>query len=79
LVALVSEEDTKDKERKRILTYLRNELLSVPINEIAYIYTEHTITYVLDIHGKSYFLKQIGNLLLVFLLLKKLFVMVTIN
>ena len=49
---LVSEEDTKDKERKRILTYLRNELLSVPINEIAYIYTEHTITYVLDIHGK---------------------------
>ena len=36
---LVSEEDTKDKERKRILTYLRNELLSVPINEIAYIYT----------------------------------------
>ena len=49
---LVNEETTKDKERKRILTYLRNELLSVPINEIAYIYTEHTITYVLDIHGK---------------------------
>ena len=42
----------KEKGKKRILTYLRNELLPVAINEIAYIYTENTITYVVDIHGK---------------------------
>ena len=43
----------KEQEKKRVLTYLRNELLSVNVNEIAYIYTENTITYVLDIHGKK--------------------------
>ncbi|AKA36503.1 LytR/AlgR family response regulator transcription factor [Flagellimonas lutaonensis] len=32
--------------KKRILTYVRNELLPVPIEEIAHIYTENTITYV---------------------------------
>ena len=37
----------------RILTYLRNELLSIATEEIAYIYTEHTITYVVDVHGKK--------------------------
>ena len=43
---------SKEHGKKRILTYLRNELLTVNVNEIAYIYTENTITYVLDIHGK---------------------------
>ncbi|MFS4466966.1 LytTR family transcriptional regulator DNA-binding domain-containing protein [Maribacter sp. 2210JD10-5] len=43
---------TNEKGKKRILTYLRNELLSVATDEIAYIYTENTITYVIDIHGK---------------------------
>ncbi len=47
-----TEASANDKGKKRILTYLRNELLSVPTEEIAYIYTENTITYVVDIHGK---------------------------
>ncbi len=32
--------------KKRILTYVRNELVPVPTSKIAYIYTENTITYV---------------------------------
>ncbi|CAN0577821.1 unnamed protein product [Ectocarpus sp. 12 AP-2014] len=43
----------KEKSKIRILTYLRNELLSIATEEIAYIYTEHTVTYVVDIHGKK--------------------------
>jgi len=42
----------KDKGKKRILTYLRNELLPISTEAIAYIYMENTITYVVDIHGK---------------------------
>jgi len=38
--------------KNRILTYLRHELLPVATEEIAYIYTENTITYVVDINGK---------------------------
>lgn len=53
---VVLEEDTtdsKDTSKKRLLTYLRNELLSVPIDDIAYIYTENTITYVVDTKGRK--------------------------
>ncbi|MEO9513580.1 MAG: LytTR family DNA-binding domain-containing protein [Flavobacteriaceae bacterium] len=32
--------------KRRILTYVRNELVPIPIEEIAHIYTESTITYV---------------------------------
>lgn len=46
-------EETTDKERKRILTYLRNELVPTPIKDIAYIYTENTITYVVSFDGKK--------------------------
>lgn len=42
----------KEQGKKRILTYLRNELLPIATEEIAYIYTENTITYVVDVHGK---------------------------
>lgn len=45
-------EENSVTEKKRILTYLRDELLAVPTDQIAYIYTENTITYVVDIHGK---------------------------
>lgn len=38
--------------KKRILTYLKNELVSVGMEEIAYIYTENTITYVRRMDGK---------------------------
>ncbi len=42
-----------EKGKKRILTYTRNELLPVATNEIAYIFTESTVTYVVDVHGKQ--------------------------
>jgi len=45
--------DTTDTGKKRILTYLRNELLPVSTDEIAYIYTENTITYVVCTNGKK--------------------------
>lgn len=42
---------TKDppvfETKRRILTHRRNELLSIPTEEIAHIYTENTITYVI--------------------------------
>ncbi|MEX0314869.1 MAG: LytR/AlgR family response regulator transcription factor [Allomuricauda sp.] len=46
----VESEDTPSK--RRILTYLRDELLPIPIEEIAHIYTENTITYVVCFDGK---------------------------
>lgn len=39
--------------KKRILTQLQNELLSIPIGEIAHIHTENTITYVVGSNGKK--------------------------
>ncbi|MFT5735696.1 MAG: DNA-binding LytR/AlgR family response regulator [Maribacter sp.] len=45
-----SEDDNAAKTR--ILTYHRNELRPVPTGEIAYIYTESTITYVVCIDAK---------------------------
>lgn len=47
-----TEEETLEKEKQRILTYVRNELVPIPIKEIAYIYTENTITYVVCFDGK---------------------------
>ncbi|GMN09038.1 hypothetical protein MTsPCn9_05060 [Croceitalea sp. MTPC9] len=46
--------DKKDDNasKKRILTYRRNELKPVPTEEIAYIYMENTITYVVCIDEK---------------------------
>lgn len=46
------EDETLEKEKQRILTYVRNELVPIPIKEIAYIYTENTITYVVCFNGK---------------------------
>lgn len=52
----VSEEDSRDTDpsgtKKRILTYIRNELIPIPTEEIAYIYTENTITYVVCADGR---------------------------
>lgn len=42
----------KEKEKERILTYVRNELVPISIKDIAYIYTENTITYVVCFDGK---------------------------
>lgn len=41
------------KSKKRILTYVRNELLPVATEEIAHIYTENNITYVVRVDGRK--------------------------
>ncbi|WP_299252658.1 LytTR family DNA-binding domain-containing protein [uncultured Aquimarina sp.] len=46
-------ESSKESSKKRILTYIRNELIPVPINNISYIYTENTITYIVCFDGKK--------------------------
>lgn len=46
-------DDTTEKGKQRILTYVRNELVPIPIKEIAYIYTENTITYVICFNEKK--------------------------
>lgn len=49
-----TEEETFEntENKKRVLTYLRNEIISLEVEDIAYIFMEDTITYVKDIHGK---------------------------
>ena len=46
------QEEITEKNKERILTYIRNELVPVLIKDIAYIYTENTITYVACSNGK---------------------------
>jgi len=50
------QEETKTIEKtqlkERVLTYYRNEILITPLSNIAYIYLEHSITYVVDLNGK---------------------------
>lgn len=48
-------EETKDSSKntkKRILTYVRNEILSVSTEDISHIYVDNTITYVVRKDGK---------------------------
>jgi len=45
--------DDQDHIKQRILTYLRNELHIVPVVDIALIYTENTITYVVRSNGQK--------------------------
>lgn len=45
-------DNDKDKEKERILTYVRNELVPIAIKDIAFVYTENTITYVVCFDGK---------------------------
>lgn len=47
------EKNAVDPSKKRILTYHRDELLTIPIETIAYIYVDHTITYVVCFDGKK--------------------------
>jgi DNA-binding LytR/AlgR family response regulator len=46
-------EEPLESEKKRILTYIRNELVPIAIKDIAYVYTENTITYVICFDGKK--------------------------
>jgi Na+-transporting methylmalonyl-CoA/oxaloacetate decarboxylase gamma subunit len=50
---IITTEEPLENEKKRILTYIRNELVPISIDEIAYIYTENTITYVVCFDGKK--------------------------
>lgn len=47
------EETIHESSKKRILTYIRNELVPIHVNDIAFIYTEDTITYVASFNGKK--------------------------
>ncbi|WP_025741792.1 LytR/AlgR family response regulator transcription factor [Aquimarina pacifica] len=40
-------------EKKRILTYIRNELVPISTNQISYIKSENSITYIYGINGKK--------------------------
>ena len=46
------DENEENSSKKRILTYVRNELLPVSTDDIAYIYTDLGITYVICSDGK---------------------------
>ena len=50
-------EEALEKNKQRILTYIRNELVPTLIKDIIYVYTENTITYVVCSDGK----KSISN------------------
>ncbi len=43
----VNEDSAVSETKRRILTHRHNELLSIPTEEIAHIYTENTVTYVI--------------------------------
>ncbi|WP_440879723.1 LytR/AlgR family response regulator transcription factor [Tenacibaculum sp. C7A-26P2] len=45
--------EASENNKIRILTYIRNELVPVLISDIAYIYTENTITYIVCFDGKK--------------------------
>lgn len=49
----ISKEVLEDQSKSRILTYVRNELLSLSTEDIAYIYVENTITYFVSNDGKK--------------------------
>ncbi|WP_340200068.1 LytR/AlgR family response regulator transcription factor [Ascidiimonas sp. W6] len=48
----INDDDTDNAAKKRILTYVRNELLTIPTQDIAFIYTDTGITYVMCHDGK---------------------------
>ena len=53
--AIASGDDViKDLPKKRLLTYIRNELMPVGIEDISYIYLENTITYIVRKDGKRF-------------------------
>ena len=49
----VSKENTEDSDNKRLLTNRRNEIVPISINDISYIFTENTITYIVCKDGQK--------------------------
>ncbi|MGV6832081.1 MAG: LytTR family transcriptional regulator DNA-binding domain-containing protein [bacterium] len=54
--AIEKEDESEIKEfpKKRLLTYIRNELMPISIEDISYIYLENTITYIVRKDGKRF-------------------------
>ena len=46
--------DESSKTKKRILTYSKDKLISIKVEEIAFINTEHSITTIFCLNGKKY-------------------------
>lgn len=44
--------ETQEKSKQRLLTYVRNELLSISTEDISYFYVDNTITYVIKNDGR---------------------------
>lgn len=49
----ISEEESS-KITKRLLTYYKDQLISIKIEEISFIHTENSITYIICLNGKKY-------------------------
>ena len=47
-------EEEKEIPKQRLLTYIRNELMPIAIEDIAYIYVENSISYVVRKDGRRY-------------------------
>lgn len=50
----MGDEAIKDLPKKRLLTYVRNELMPIAIEDISYVYLENTITYIIRKDGKRF-------------------------
>ncbi len=50
----IGDKAIKDLPKKRLLTYVRNELMPIAIEDISYIYLENTITYIIRKDGKRF-------------------------
>jgi len=48
------DEEIKEVPKQRLLTYIRNELMPIPIEDISYIYVENSITYVVRKDKKQF-------------------------
>lgn len=50
----LNDKDDSIKTKKRILTYLKDQLISIKVDEISFINTEHSITTIFCLNGKKY-------------------------
>src|SRR5690606_15883701 len=46
--------DAKESAKRRILTYVKDILVAIETQEISFIYTENTVTYICCLDGKVY-------------------------
>lgn len=53
-VKTTQKQESNEITKKRLLTYVRNELMPIAIEDISYVYVENTITYVVRNDGKKF-------------------------